>query len=337
MTKDFSLWDKQFYLASEALKERESVPYIINPLLSLPSLNLVYGISGSLKTNLVIDLAVCVACGDKWLGAMDGNEHVEAHKVKQSPILWIDADSGQNALHQRFGAMLRAHHGNERTPIYYASFLNPPFTAIDASAVNSLIQYAVKRKVKLIVFDNLGTVSGGKDENSAEMIPVMSNLRFISEQTGAAVVVIHHDVKNDNGQRKTPRGHSSIEAALDLALWVKREDDVLTVAPTKTRGAPVDPFSALWTWEHRDGTLDLYSARFYGIASELDNAAQKIHDVLIAHIRKTPSTQTELIELCKTLSIPKHKCLTEIQQLVHKKRIKALPNQAHNRTVYQLP
>lgn len=334
-TKDFSAWDKQVYTAMEAFKVREPVPYIINPLLSLPSLNMVYGISGSLKTNFVIDLAVCVATGQKWLCGMEG-EDVEAHNVKQSPILWIDADSGQNALHQRFGAMLRAHHGTPKTPVYYASFLNPPFTAIDVAAVAHLIEYANSKKVKLLVMDNLGTISGGKDENAPEMIPVMSNLRYISEKTGAAIVLIHHDQKNDAGKRKTPRGHSSIEAALDLALWVKREDDVLTITPTKTRGAPVEPFSALWTWEHKEGTLDLQSAKFYGVALDADSKTLKIADAILAFLRKNEATQSDLIDHCKGLSIAKAKCLTAIQQLVHKKRIKALPNQAHNKTLYRV-
>lgn len=335
MIKDFSAWDKQMYVASEALREREPVPYIVNPLLSIPSLNLVYGTSGSLKTNFVIDLAVCIATGDKWLSGMDG-ENVEAHNVKQSPVLWIDADSGQTALHQRFGAMLRAHKGTTKTPIFYASFLSPPFTAVDVAAVSHLIQFAKSRSVKLIVFDNLGTMSGGRDENSGEMITVMSNLRYISEQTGAVVIVIHHDPKNETGQRKTPRGHSSIEAALDLALWVKRDDDVLTVTATKTRGTPVEPFTALWTWEHREGTLDLYSARFFGMENESSSELVKIYDAILARLHMSNATQTELIASCGKSSIAKGKCLTGIQTLIHKKKIKAMPNQAHNKTLYHI-
>lgn len=333
--KDFTLWTKQLYDAKSALLPRPAIPYLVNPLLTTPSLNLIYGISGSLKTNLVIDLAVSIATGTAWLDGLEG-ENIKPHIVTQSPILWIDADSGQYALHQRFGAMLRSHDGNIKTPIHYASFLSPAFSAVDIGAINSIIKLIKERDVKLVVFDNLGTISGGQDENSSAMIQVMNNLRYISEQTKSAVVVIHHDPKNDGGGRKTPRGHSSIEAALDLALYVQRESDVLTISPTKTRGAPVETFSAFWKWEQNERTTDLQWAKFYGVDLQTDSMTIKIQHSITKRLKDSEATQSELVAACASDNIAKNKCLTEIQKMAHQHKIKAIANQSHNRTVYRL-
>jgi RecA-family ATPase len=75
------------------------------------------------------------------------------------------------------------------------------------------------------VIDNLGTASGGADENSAQMIGVMAGLRQIAEEGELAVLVIHHKSKGDGVRADDSlRGHSSIESAVDLALVVEREE-----------------------------------------------------------------------------------------------------------------
>jgi hypothetical protein len=62
------------------------------------------------------------------------------------------------------------------------------------------------------------------------------------------------------------RGHSSIEAAVDLALLVEREEgsDSITLRSTKTRDVEVAPFGAMFTYAHAPGTTKLQTARFYG-------------------------------------------------------------------------
>lgn len=132
-----------------------------------------------------------------------------------------------------------------------------------------------QRHVKLVLIDNLGLIKGAADENSAEMIQVMGNLRWLAEQTGAAVIAIQPPTKGEwiaRAYRRVPAWPSSIEASLDLALLVEREprSQELTIRSTKTRDVDVPPFGARFTFEHRPNTDKLATARFHGTAMKND-------------------------------------------------------------------
>src|SRR4030042_2678931 len=104
------------------------------------------------------------------------------------------------------------------------------------------------------------------------MAQVLSLFRQLAEETGAAVILIHHQRKGNGYSGRaadTLRGHSSIEASLDLALLVEREEqaDLVTVKSTKTRGVDVLPFSAVFTYED-DEAGNLATAKFWGVAAE---------------------------------------------------------------------
>lgn len=99
------------------------------------------------------------------------------------------------------------------------------------------------------------------------MAQVMGYLRTTTELTGAALIVVHHQRKGGAGQGRAGdalRGHSSIEAAIDLGLHITREpgEMTLTAASTKTRGVDVPVIQATFEFEHRPGTNDLAFARF---------------------------------------------------------------------------
>jgi hypothetical protein len=325
--QNFQAWDTQIYTAQDALAPRPNKLYIAKPFFAIPSLSVVYGISGSHKTNIMVDLATCVATGTRWLQGVDSQE-IAGWDVTQSAVLWIDQDSGADALHERFGAMLRAHKGNTETPIHYLSFPAPPFTAIDSEAINEVSRRAQQIKARLIVLDNLGTISGGRDENSSEMIQVMNHLRLLSQLAQAAVITIHHDPKNENGQRKTPRGHSSIEAAIDLALWIKREGNVVTMTATKTRGALFDPFAALFTWQHVKDTTTLDTARFFGLGSQRDPKILKTEQIIMDFlVENKTANQQQLVQACMSQTKGQNKIgeptvISVLSQLVADNKIK---------------
>ena len=260
-----------FYIA-DALQDRPPVEYIAAGLFPLSSLNIVYGAPGCLKSFVLADLAISAAMGATWLPAAPWQPGSTGFPTRQAPVIWIDFDNGERKTHDRIGALARAHNVPSDAPFYYYTMPTPWLDANNPDSVGMLALRAKNHGAKLIIIDNLGTVSGGVDENSGAMIAVMSNLRRLAEDTGAAVIVIHHQRKsNGMGGRAGDnlRGHSSIEAAIDLALHVDREQDsdAVTIKSTKTRGVDVLPFSAVLTFTHRGGSDDLETAQFYGIAA----------------------------------------------------------------------
>jgi hypothetical protein len=69
-TDDSGLWAGQIYTLEEAFKPRPERQYVVTGLISLPSLTIVYGPPGGLKSFVVADLAICVSAGILWLAPL---------------------------------------------------------------------------------------------------------------------------------------------------------------------------------------------------------------------------------------------------------------------------
>lgn len=277
-----SAW--QPFTLKDAYQERPPVNYAVGKLFELPSVNIVYGPPGCLKSFLMADLAVCVASGNPWLPPAPG-EGGQSLTVTPGPVIWLDFDNGQRRTHDRFGALGRALRlPEDTTPLYYYSMPTPWLNTDNKAQIGELGEIIKTHNARLVVVDNLGAVTPTVDENSAEIIRVFAHLRWLAEYTGAAVDVIHHQRKSNGFKTRkgeSLRGHSGIEAALDLVLLVERSEeqrDNLAIIPTKTRGLEVKPFGAIFAFELRpDGELNV--ARFFGKAVQSDEL------LLVATIR----------------------------------------------------
>jgi hypothetical protein len=261
--------------ATDLLRPPEPPDYLVHEMLRCPSLNVVYGAPGDLKTMLCLDLAVCVASGLPWAEPLPDVGTGGAYQVKQGPVLILDQDNGEARLRERFGALLRGR-GLTDAPVHAISLPRPAFDASDPDEADLLASQLDALGAVLCVIDNLGTVSGGRDENSSQMVDVMGNLRWVAETTKCAVIVVHHARKGNGGGGREGdrlRGHSSIEASLDLALIVERSDDDLTIRSTKTRDNPVKPFTLRWTYDQTDfGALD--KARLWHVSTTAPKLAR---------------------------------------------------------------
>lgn len=307
---------------------REVVPGFVRP-----GLITVFGAPGSLKSLLLADLCVCAALGRPWLEPLP-TESVQAKPTQQTAVVWLDTDNGRRTTCARFGALLRAYgvtDPNASVPLYPFALPSPAFVAGDdgaAAAMRDLVQHY---KAGLLVIDNLGNVLGDADENSAEMAVVMGNLRRLAEDADCCVVLIHHQRKANGTKARageTLRGHSSIEAALDLALMVERDEtqrDLVTLRPTKCRHADVAPFGARFTHEHKPGTKDLKRARFFGCEPELDHAEQDSQRLDKAILDAAEGlSQARLVQRVQAVlpTVGKHRVRQRVEALVQEGRLR---------------
>lgn len=306
------LWGRwELFNLRDAYQDRPPPEYLVAGLLPAPSLSIVYGGPGSLKSMLLADLCVCVAAGAKWLEAMpnDGVTPGITLPTTAVPFLWIDFDNGKALTHERFDALGKAHQLPADHPnIHYTSMQQPWMDASDRAFVDELAKLIKRLKARLIVIDNLGLICGNVEENSGEMAHVMGNLRWLCEETNSAVIVVHHQRKsggqNDKGIRKgeTLRGHSSIEASLDLALLIERKDgeDSVAIIPTKVRRyLEHGIIGAHFTYEHKPGTKDLALARFYSkeVLSAEEREMIALDETIKSEIRKRPGiNQSDLVD-----------------------------------------
>ena len=259
----------QIRTLAHAYQKREPTRYVVEGYLSEGSLNILYGPPAAMKSMLLADLCACVVAGSDWLPGTSGNGR--GIKTNQAPVFWVDMDNGTRRTDERIDAVSRAHKLPEDAPFNYVSMPMPPLNVADLDMMIYLKGVIRELGAKLTIIDNLGLITGEIEENSAAMAMVMGYLRQIAEGTGTAMVVIHHQRKGGaNGGRAGDalRGHSSIEAAIDLALHAVREanSNQVSLRSTKTRGVDVPNAVMEFSYEHVPGTNDLSNAYFTSVA-----------------------------------------------------------------------
>jgi hypothetical protein len=172
----------------------------------------------------------------------------------------------------------------------------------DRGLVRGLVEKLKSVGAGCVVIDNLASVSGGTDENTSAMSTVMDNFRYLAEEANVAVILIHHQRKSNGKSARAGerlRGHSSIEAHLELALLVERKEgsDIVRVRATKVRDWDVKPFSARFTYTHMRDTKQLETARFVAASVERPDDEQAARAAILAVLaRESPLPKTVLAE-----------------------------------------
>ena len=229
-------------------------PYVIKGLLAQGDVAAIVGAPGAGKSLFAPRLGYAVAQGAEVFG----------RRVKAGGVFYVAAEDG-HGMRGRVQAM-EAEHGDA-----------PDFKVVEG--VSDLLskqgqlkalQRAVKeRRPALVVIDTLAVAFPGLEENDAKgMGQVVAAARSLTKW-GAAVVLIHHDTKAGDG---LPRGHSLLNGALDVALYLKREDGVVSVKPSKNRNGTTEQELAFTVGVREIGTDEDGDAITAAICEEADSA-----------------------------------------------------------------
>jgi len=264
---------RELLTADQALSPQPPIDWCVEGLFTRPSLNLLVGDPGSKKTYLALDLAVCVALGQPWLG----------RPVSASPVLVVDDDTGF-PFWARLKAVLRAHQAPPRTPLNFMSL--PGFDLRSAEDAAELAEFALSIRAGLIVIDALADVMRGGDENSVLSVqPVFFHLRHLAETCRATLLVLHHTNKHGHF-----RGSTSISAGVDLMLSIESrpDDSLIHLRAHKARDVFPRPFSARAHFEKdRFWLTPTDETQASSAVPQLGSAASAILDYLVANGQAT--------------------------------------------------
>lgn len=183
----------------------------------------IYGPPGSTKSVAALDMAMSVATAVQYHG----------YKVEGPMAAVYVAAEGSAGLGQRLRAWV-AEHGfaGGNPPIW---FLCEAVNLMDANSVSRFLadtRSAVAGAVGLVVFDTLARCMPGGDENSSkDMGLVIAAVDRVRKETGAAVVLVHHTVKNGD----TERGSGALRGGMDTMIHVTREGPEVTLDVDKQK------------------------------------------------------------------------------------------------------
>ncbi len=182
--------------------------WAIRHLFPVVGIATIYGASGSGKSFLGFHMATCMAEAGSFFGHGIPNQ-------LRVVILCLEAAGG---VPQRLKAWEVARGRNLPAGV---SFVFDAFNVLVGGDVSDLVA-AIEASggADVILIDTLNQSMPGADENSArDAGQVIANLGFIQRALDCLVVVIHHTGKNELAGM---RGHSSMFAAMDAVIEVKR-------------------------------------------------------------------------------------------------------------------
>jgi len=213
-------------LSIEDMEDLEPLDWLIDGALPTSGFIGLYGPSGGLKSFIAVDIGLHIAAGLNWHG----------RDVKPGPVVYV-AGEGKRGLAKRVLGWRSAKAGAARPDFHLLPSSVSISVTDDLSELIATITDLPVRPV-LIVLDTLARNFGPGDENSQkDMGAFVRGVDRLIEETGAAVLVVHHTGKDD---AKGERGSSALRGALDTSIFVKRRDRAVELVNRAPHGKQKD-------------------------------------------------------------------------------------------------
>ena len=204
-------------LDRDAIMSIEPVKWMVRSVFPTTGIAAIFGPSGSGKSFQALDLGMRVASGEEWFG----------RRTEMRPVTYVMLE-GEAGLRNRVVAWEKVH--RREIPEAFTS-ITQPFDFTEPDDVEALASALPKQSVTIV--DTLNRAAPGKDENSSkDMGEVIAGMKRLQELTGGLVLSVHHTGKDAS---RGLRGHSSLHAALDGAIEVKREKDARSWSTAKVK------------------------------------------------------------------------------------------------------
>jgi hypothetical protein len=271
--------------------------WLVENLIPLQAITVIHGAPMSLKTWIVLELAIQAAQGNKLFN------HFET--VKTGSLL-IDMESGEWLLQDRFKTL----QANSDLPIHYLTMESSEFTIAYA---RGLAKWCNKHDIKLVIIDSLTRIHSGDENTSKDSNKIFGILRQLTKR-GLTVVLIHHNRKggkNKEDDGEAMRGSSDIQASIDCQISVRRpyNDEYLTIKQIKCRNALELPMMELNFKKHDDG-----HSEFIYLGQIANSGKQDVKPVILQVIAEKPGLSQKDI----------HSGLEELGHGINEKTLRSL-------------
>lgn len=212
------------FLTPSQCEAAPSRGYVIKGILAPGDVGCIFGAPGAGKSLLAPHFGYAVAQGRIAFGM----------RTKVGRTFYVAAED-PHGMRGRITA-LKLKHGDSSDFILVEGVND--LLSEKAPDLVALVEATEAQRPALIFLDTLAMSFPGLEENSADAMGRVVAVARALTQWGAAVVLIHHDTKAEG---KTPRGHSLLNGALDMALHVSRDEfGVVRARLTKNRNGSCD-------------------------------------------------------------------------------------------------
>ena len=193
------------------------IEYILDPLLSKGCILQLQGNPKAGKSSFALAIALSCSIG-RWTS--DRFNFVGGPRR----TLYISYEDSARRLKRRSRSYLDAMEYRGGFPEHLLLFQRAPELDLATPEGRAKIARIVRQnKIEVLFIDTLSWVASGDENTKKDMQPVLATLRYIAEEYGTAVCILHHTRKTSQGGdvasvSERGRGSSAIAAAADSIL-----------------------------------------------------------------------------------------------------------------------
>ncbi|MGH2959037.1 MAG: AAA family ATPase, partial [Solirubrobacterales bacterium] len=244
--------------------------WLLDQMLIAGKVNLLYGKSSTFKSFIAFHMAAAIASGTPCFGF---------DCVSPGAVFWIAAE-GEDSLHPM--ALAWETEFNNGTPIPDAHFAQLPYRVNlsgdhDLQRTQAEMQdvFLADTPIRLIVVDTLSRTFEGEQNSNDDGAAYIRQLEKLAEDTGSAVLLIHHGSKYGDG----PRGAYAFFADSTLVIHQERPD--------------ADKSEAKLTWEKSRGQKQPEPLHVFGKSVSYGSGSEEASLVFKSQVDRIPALKSQ--------------------------------------------
>jgi hypothetical protein len=311
------------------LKLKVNTEWVVENILPPDSTAILSGPSGSGKTWLILDLALSIATGEKWLGQFE---------VQQGNCLLVDEENNTYLLQNRMRQLLKYRGLSSMTDKLGVFFLvgeSINLTPIGREhkptvTFEKLLATTQALKPVLVIMDSLTRVHRSNESDSSQMSVILAITKRLVTETGSDVLFTHHFTKHGKpGSGERIRGSGDLRAWPDTTVLVEEQKGHIVITMDKTRHCkPLKPFKI---------KLDVVDDNTIGLAYA-GKVKPEVWDWLHALLANGKTlSRTELITLAKMDGICAQRKLDDVLKYQTEKKKNLIKKSQGKDVLYRLP
>ncbi len=221
----------KIFSPNELQARQESNRFLIDRFLPSSSVGVISGPPKVRKSWVCSEILVSLATGSKCFQTHDVME-------KQS-VLYLPLEDSAEIVRSRMELMAQGRGLSLRDLDEIHICPTYDFRLDDRSTISDLKKTVLDRQIQLIIIDPLVRCLGDVSENhSGQINTILSSLRSIQIESGATILLVHHNKKGGKTGGESLRGSSNLFSWIDFGLYCSKPAETVTQIDLQFKGFP---------------------------------------------------------------------------------------------------
>lgn len=221
--------EKKSRIRLMSLRQMESMPplaWLIDNTITENGLSMIWGRSGSLKSFVALDMAMCIATGQDWHGK----------PVKKGRVIYVAAEGAFGLSRRAIGWRETRGRGLPEPDIQLVPH-GLTMTSDDLVALIEAVEEAGQSPAFIVIDTMSRTFGGGNPNQPMDMNAYVAAVDKLREATRAHILIVHHAGEDED---RNEIGNKGLRNACDTVIFIKRNKDKVQLINEAPKGKQKD-------------------------------------------------------------------------------------------------